>query len=221
MSRLLATLHDDDGEVAVDGLVTAELQDLEMDAAELAAEVGAVDGLQLIGTGSITGRMWAKPAISVLAIDAPPVAEAINQLLPFARAKVSMRTAPGQDPDGAMEALAAHLERNTPWGVSVTVIPGAKGEAHHLDTAGPTYDAFRTAFEVAWGAGTVEVGIGGSIPFVAALSDLFPEAPILMTGVGDPSSRWHGPNESQDLQELKRGIVAEAIALRLLADLPA
>ena len=115
-----------------------------------------------------------------------------------------------------MEALTSHLASNAPWGAQVTVTPGSSGEPFHLDSSGAAYDAFRDAFRIAWEAETVEIGVGGSIPFVAALSEIYPDAPILMTGVGDPSSRWHGPDESQDLDELRRGTIAEAIALRLI-----
>jgi acetylornithine deacetylase/succinyl-diaminopimelate desuccinylase-like protein len=218
LARLIATLHDDQGNVAVPGLVTGEAEPLDLTEDALRTEAETVDELQLIGEGSLTSRMWMKPAISVLAIDAPPVAEAINQLVPVARAKVSMRLAPGDDPAQAMDALIAHLEHNAPWGAQVTVERGATGEAFALDTTGPAYDAFREAFSAAWGADTIDIGVGGSIPFVAAFSDQYPEATILLTGVADHRSRPHGPNESVDLDEVRRGALAEAIVLRLLGD---
>ena len=175
-----------------------------------------VAGVRLLGNGSITSRLWTKPAISVLAIDAPPLAEAINQLVPVARAKVSMRIAPGDNPERAREALVAHLESHVEWGAQVTVTRGATGEAFAGNTDGHTYDVFRAAFAEAWGRETAEMGIGGSIPFVADFSERYPESTILLTGVADPTSRFHGPNESQDLNEIRNGILAEAIALRLL-----
>jgi acetylornithine deacetylase/succinyl-diaminopimelate desuccinylase-like protein len=101
----------------------------------------------------------------------------------------------------------------------VTVTRGATGAAFSLDTTGPAYDAFREGFRAAWGVETIDIGVGGSIPFVAAFSAQYPEASILLTGVADHRSRAHGPNESQDLEELRRGALAEAIALRVLADL--
>ncbi|MCP5117444.1 MAG: peptidase dimerization domain-containing protein [bacterium] len=171
-----------------------------------------------MGSGRITERMWKKPAVAVLAIDAPPVAKSINALVPVARAKVSLRLAPGQDPQQAATALSSHLASNAPWGAQVSVFDGSSGDAFDLDTSGPAYDAYRAAFALAWDKSTVEIGAGGSIPFVAAFSEMFPEADILLTGVGDPTSAAHGPNESQDLDELRRGTIAEAIALRLLAD---
>lgn len=218
LCRLLATLHDDAGNVAVAGLVSGGDTPIDMDEAELRSDAGTVPGLELLGTGSITERLWRKPAVSVLAIDAPPVAKAINALVPAARAKVSMRLAPGQKPAAALAALRSHLETNAPWGAEVTVTDGSSGEAFDLNTTGPAYDAYREAFEIAWGRAAVDIGQGGSIPFVAAFSELFPDAAILLTGVGDPTTAAHGPNESVNLDELRRSTIAEAIALRLLAE---
>jgi len=217
LCRLLASLHDETGEVAVPGLVSGGDTPIDMTEEQLRSDAGVVDGVQLIGSGSITERMWRKPAISVLAIDAPPVAKAINALVPVASAKVSMRLSPGQDPAAAMAALKAHLGSNAPWGSQVTVHAGSGGDAYDLDTTGLAYDAYREAFSIAWDTESIDIGQGGSIPFVAAFSELFPDADILLTGVGDPTSAAHGPNESQDLDELRRGTIAEAIALRLFA----
>jgi acetylornithine deacetylase/succinyl-diaminopimelate desuccinylase-like protein len=216
LARLLATLHDENGEVAVAGLRATDTVELDLTDDELRSQAEPVAGIRLLGTGSITSRLWTKPAISVLAVDAPPVSEAINQLVPVARAKVSLRIAPGDDPDAAMDALVAHLENRVAWGAEVTVTRGAMGEAFAGDTAGHAYDVFRTAFAEAWGRATAEMGVGGSIPFVADFATRYPKATILLTGVADPTSRAHGPNESQDLDEIHRGILAEAIALRLL-----
>ena len=136
--------------------------------------------------------------------------------MPVARAKVSVRVAPGQDPQRAMDALVAHLEGNAPWGASVRVIRGASAMPFRLDATGPAYEAFRAGMHAAWDRAPDEIGIGGSIPFVAAFAEAYPSASIVLTGVGDPSSRIHGPNESQDLGELRRNIVAEAVALQHL-----
>lgn len=215
LARILATLHDETGAVAVEGLHWDD-SDLELDEGLFREMAGVIDELELTGSGSITGRLWNKPAISVLAIDAPAVDHAINQLVPVARAKVSLRLAPGENPDRAMEALTRHLEAAAPWGSRVTVTRGAKGEAFALDTTGPAYDAFRAAFTEAYGSETVEIGQGGSIPFVAAFEQRYPRASILLTGVADPRCGAHAPNESLDLGDFKAGILGEAIALRLL-----
>ena len=216
LARILATLHDDRGRPAIRGLSGYEEPGLEYSEADLRAEAGVLEGVELIGEGTLSSRLWTRPAVSVLAIDAPPVQEAINQLVPVARAKVSVRIAPGDDPYRAMAAITDHLRRAAPWGAAVTVTPGARGRAFKLDTGGPAYEAFSIGFREAWGTEPVETGVGGSIPFVAAFSDAYPEASILLNGVADPTSHSHGPNESVDLQELYRGALAEAIALRLL-----
>jgi acetylornithine deacetylase/succinyl-diaminopimelate desuccinylase-like protein len=218
LTRVLASLHDDDGDVAVAGLVSSDADPLDLTEEELRAQAGAVAGLEILGSGSLTTRLWRKPAISIVAIDAPPINEAINQLVAVARAKVSIRIAPGDDPERAMAALRDHLEGSAPWGAEITVTEGATGEAIDLDTTGPGYAAFRTAFEIAYGEKPVEIGVGGSIPFVASFAEASPEADILLTGVADPTSAAHGPNESLDLDDFRRGILAEAIAFEILAD---
>ena len=217
LSRLLATLHDADGNVAIPGLVAGASDDLDLTEAELREQADTVAGLELIGSGSLTSRMWTQPAIAVLALDAPPVSDAVNALVPVARAKVSLRIAPGDSPERAMSALVAHLEQHVEWGAEVTVTPGATGDAFALETTGRVTDAFRAAFQEAWGREPVDMGVGGSIPFVAAFSEAYPEATILLTGVADPTSRAHGPNESVELDDLRKGTLAEAVALRLLA----
>ncbi len=217
LSRLLATLHDATGEVAVPGLVAGDADQLDLTEGQLRREAGALDGVQLIGAGSLTGRRWRRPAISVLAVDAPPVAEAINQLVPSARAKVSLRLAPGDDPGRAMDALVAHLEAHAPWGARVHVTRGSLGRPFELDTSGAAYAAFRAGMEAAWGAAPVEIGVGGSIPMVAALAAAYPAASILLTGAADRLSRAHGPDESVDLEEFRRAALAEAVALAELA----
>ena len=219
LSRLLATLHDDDGNATVPGLLGGDADPLDLTEDELRDHAGVVDGVELVGAGSLTARMWRRPAISVLAIDAPRIDEAINQIVPVARGKVSVRLAPGDDGPRALDALTTHLETHAPWGAQVTVTPGPGiAQPFELDTSGAAYDAFRAAYLEAWGRDSIEIGIGGSIPLGADLETVFPEASILLTGVGEPTSRIHGPDESQDLEELKRNCLAEAIALTLIGE---
>jgi len=217
LCRLLATLHDDAGDVAIEGLGGYTTDPLDLTEVELRLQAGVLPGTELIGTGTLTERTWTRAACSVLAIDSPPVSEAINQLLPSARAKVSVRIPPGTDAAAAMDALVAHLEANAPWGAEVIVTRGTTGSAIALATDGAAFDAWRAGFEAAWGTPTVEMGVGGSIPFVAEFQDAYPNAAMLLTGVADPTSRAHGPDESLDLADFRNGMLAEAIALRVLA----
>ena len=217
MSRLLATLHDDVGNVAVEGLATGPNDPLDLTEDELREQTGAVDGLQSIGEGPFTERLWTRPSVSVLGIDAPRVAEAGNVLVPAARAKVSLRLAPGDDPAKAMDALVRHLESNAPWGAKVTVERGAGAWPIDVDAQGPVFEAARRAFREAWGAEAVDIGAGGTIPFVKAFSDAFPSASILLTGVEDPDGRAHGANESLLLEDFRKICLAEALLLEYLA----
>ena len=215
--KALATLHDEQGRVAIPGLVRGGHPPMELDERPARQQAGVLEGVETMGDGSITERLWLGPALSILAIDAPPVSEAINQLVPVARAKVSLRLAPGDDPERAMKALLSHLERAVPWGAAVEVVPGAAAPPVSLDTTGSAYDAFRTGFRRAYGLDPVDKGVGGSIPFVKAFSDAFPDADLLLTGASDPAAYIHGPNESLDLGELHRSALAEAVALRVMA----
>ena len=214
--RLLSTLHDAGGDVAVKGLVRRDVTDLEMPVDDLAGNLGAVAGLETIGTGSAASRLWTKPAISVLAVDAPPISEAINLLVPVARAKVSVRTAPGQDPESARQALSDHLRENLAWGAELKVDFVEEAEGFQQVSSHPAIDAWRRGLEAAWGVAPVEKGEGGTIPFLASFARVFPDAPLLLAGIGDPGSGIHAPNESLDLGELEKAIIAEAAALRIL-----
>jgi len=218
LSRLIATLHDDAGDVAVEGLFTGTASTIDYPVDRFRHEAGILDGVELIGTGRIVERAWSKPAISVLGIDAPPTSGAPNALVPAARAKVSLRIAPGDTAESAHQALRAHLERHAPWGAQVTVTLEALGEPTAIDATGPAYDAARAAFAAAWdGTPPVDIGIGGSIPFIATFRDMFPKAAVLVTGVEDPDGRAHGPNESLHLGEFARVCLAEALLLANLA----
>ena len=217
LCRLLATLHDADGEVAVAGLVSGSGAP-EADEEQLRSDVRAVPGLRTIGSGCLNDRMWLKPAVSVLGIDAPSVAGASNILVPVARAKVSLRIAPGDEAGRATKALADHLTRHVEWGAEVEVAEGAAGEPFALAAAGDVYDLARRAFGDAYGNEAVETGIGGSIPFIAEFARRMPGAAVLVTGVGDPQSRWHGIDESLDLAMWGRACLAEALLLSRLAD---
>jgi acetylornithine deacetylase/succinyl-diaminopimelate desuccinylase-like protein len=215
--RVLASLHDDDGNVAVEGLHEATAADVDYPKERVRKESGMLDGVAEVGTGSVPQRLWAKPAITVIGIDTTPIASSSNTLTPRASAKVSMRVAPGGDARAHLDALARHLEKHTPWGAKVTVTPGDIGKPYAIDATGPVYDAARAAFREAWGNEPVDMGVGGSIPFIAEFADAFPSAKILVTGVEDPATQAHSINESLDLGVLERAATAEALLLANLA----
>ncbi|MGV9797734.1 M20/M25/M40 family metallo-hydrolase [Mycobacterium sp. NPDC003449] len=215
--RLLASLHDDDGNVAVAGLHEATAADVDRGGDWVRDESGLLDGVSEIGSGTVVQRMWAKPAVTVIGIDTTPVDKSSNTLIPRARAKVSMRVAPGGDARAHLDALTRHLESHAPWGARVTVTPGDVGQPYAIDSTGPVYEAARAAFREAWGTDPVDMGMGGSIPFIAEFAAAFPQATILVTGVEDPGTQAHSVNESLDLGVLEKAATAEALLLEALA----
>lgn len=217
-SRLAASLHDEAGDVAVKGLAVDPVGDLEMDEADFRSESGMLPDSRLVGTGSLTERLWAKPTASVIGVDAPRVSEASNTLLASTTGLLSFRLAPSQDPQAAFEAIEAHLREYAPWGATLEVTLQDAGSGFRADASGPAYDAARSAFGAAWGTDAVDIGLGGSIPFIAMFAEKFPEASILVTGVEDPDTRAHGANESLHLGEFEKVCVAEALLLSSLAD---
>jgi acetylornithine deacetylase/succinyl-diaminopimelate desuccinylase-like protein len=219
LARVIATLHDADGAVAIPGLVAADTATVDYPEEDFRTDASVLDGVRLAGTGSLASRLWTKPALSIIGIDAPSVALSSNTLQPAARAKFSMRLAPGQDPQAAFEALQAHLAAVAPTaalGAQVLLSPGEQGQAFATDTSAPAAQAALWALGTAWGTSAVETGVGGSIPFVADLTELFPEAQILITGVEDPDSRAHSANESLHLGDFQHTILAEALLLATL-----
>ena len=217
--RLLASLHDDDGNVAVAGLHESTAAAVDYPPERVREDTGLLDGVSEIGSGSVPQRLWAKPAITVIGIDTTPIASSSNTLIPTARAKVSMRVAPGGDASAHLAALTRHLEQHAPWGARVTVTPGDVGQPYAINASGPVYDAARAAFRQAWGTDAIDMGVGGSIPFIAEFADAFPDAKILVTGVEDPATQAHSINESLDLGVLERAATSEALLLEALGAL--
>jgi cysteinylglycine-S-conjugate dipeptidase len=217
LCRLIATLHDTAGNVAVNGLHRGLPHAVRMEESRLREVVGLRRDVKLLGEGALSERIWARPAVAVLGIDAPPVAGAAHKIVPWARASISVRLAPGDDAERAFLALEEHLHRHAPWNAEVTFIRDHQGEPHHIDASGPAFDAFRRACVDTWGRAPVEAGSGGSLPLVAALAEAYPDMALLLTGVDDPDSKAHSENESVHLGELRKCCVNEALLLGYLA----
>ncbi|MCW2757391.1 MAG: dipeptidase [Nocardioidaceae bacterium] len=215
LARLIASLHDDAGDVAIAGLGSTEAADVDYPEERLRAESGAADGITWIGTGSTVERLWTKPALSITGLDAPKVAGASNTLVPAARCRISLRVAPGDTTANALARLEEHLQANVAWGATLDITVVDTGEATQIDATGPAYDVARAAFREAWdGTDPIDMGVGGSIPFIAEVLDAFPKASVLVTGVEDPDTRAHGANEGLHLAEFERVVLAEALLLQ-------
>ena len=217
MCKLLATLHDENGDVAVAGLHTAEPASVEYPEERLRTETAILDGVDWLGTGNPADKMWTRPSLSVLAIDATPVAEAINILPSVCRAKVGLRVAPGGDATQDLEALMEHLRTHVPYGAQVEVTPGEAGAPGVVPFEGPYAEIANQAFKAAWGTEPVQMGTGGAIPLITDLQHAFPQATVLVTAVTDPDSRMHGLDESLHLGDFRKAILTEALILAGMA----
>ncbi|MBT8797077.1 dipeptidase [Microbacterium flavum] len=214
--RLLDTLWDEDGAVAVDGVIERDAETPEYSEETLRDEAGLPAGVQPIGRGSILSRIWNKPSVTVTGIDAPSVRNASNTLTPEVSVVISMRVAPGQDARTAYAALEAHLRAHAPFGAELTFSDIDCGDGFLVDTSGTAVTAARAALEDGYGAAPVDIGVGGSIPFIADLVREFPQAQILVTGVEDPHARAHSPNESLHLDTFRHALLSEALLLERL-----
>lgn len=208
--RAIASLHDDEGNVAVEGL-TRNPWPGRAQPEEDFRELGTIlDGVPLIGTGDLGSRVWSGPAITVIGIDVPSVDGAVNAVSPYARALLNVRVHPEQDAVEAQAAVMEHLRALRPFGIELTVAPGPTGNGFAAATTGPAYDAARASWSAAWDADVMLAGSGGSIPIVSALAEALPDAEALLVGTTDGFANIHGPNERVLLDELERAIVAEA-----------
>lgn len=215
-TQLLATLWNEDGSVAVEGLNTADIDTPTYSEDDLRREAGLLDGVTPIGTGSVLSRLWAQPAISLTGIDAPSIANASNTLIPSVLVRISARVAPGQDADEASAAIQQHLLAHAPYGAKITFEDIDNGQPFTMDRGGWAATAMKNAMRDAWETEPVDIGIGGSIPFISELKEQFPSAHILVTGVEDPETKAHSPNESQHLGVLRNAILTQALFLARL-----
>lgn len=213
MCRLIATLHDDDGAPAVEGLKGYDHAQVDYPEENLRSEAGLVDTLELSGRGSLASRLWTQPAITTIGMDVTSVEKSSNTAIPQCKAVVSLRVAPGQDPKEAAACLRDHLLSHAPRGAQVEVKINETGPSYQATEGTEGLKALRWALEAAWDSEPKDIGVGGSIPFIADLQRVFPEADVLVTGVEDPNTNAHSENESVHLGELKKVIAAEALLL--------
>jgi acetylornithine deacetylase/succinyl-diaminopimelate desuccinylase-like protein len=213
---LLATLWDEDGAVAVEGMTQRDAETPAYGEDTLRDEAGLPAGVSPIGTGTILSRIWNKPSITVTGIDAPSVANASNTLSPEVAVVISARVAPGQRARDAYAAIEAHLRAHAPFGAQLTFSDQDYGDPFLVDTSGWAVAAAREALHEGYGVESVDIGVGGSIPFIADLVREFPGAQILVTGVEDPHAKAHSPNESLHLDTFRNAVLSEALLLEKL-----
>jgi len=211
--RALASLHDDNGDVAVPGLTRVEWEGASYSDAEFRALAEVLDGVPFVGSGGLGERIWSGPAMTVTGLDALPVDAPVNAVVPFARAKINARFHPAQDPVEGQAALIRHLEAQRPFGITLEVEAAETGPGFLAEASGPAYDAARDALSAAWGGETQLIATGGSIPLVSALAEAVPGAEILMLGTTDGFANIHAPNERVLVDEFEKAVLAEALFL--------
>ncbi|WP_405813577.1 dipeptidase [Streptomyces sp. NBC_01390] len=214
--RVLDSLRAGDGSTTVDGLTDeASWDGLQYDEKQFRTDAKVLDGVELIGSGPVADRIWARPAVTVLGIDCPPVVGATPSVQASARALVSLRVPPGVDAAAATKLLQAHLTAHTPWGARVTMEQIGQGQPFRADTSSPAYAAMAEAMAVAYPGQEMQyAGQGGSIPLCNTLASLYPRAEILLIGLSEPEAQIHAVNESVSPEELERLSVTEALFLR-------
>ncbi|MGI9556979.1 MAG: dipeptidase [Solirubrobacterales bacterium] len=218
--RILASLQDEAGNAVVDGLGGAATWDgIEYPVEQFRSDAGILGEAELIGDGPVADMLWARPAVSVLGIDCPPVVGSTPSVQPTASALVSLRVPPGLDAAEAQQALAAHLEAAAPWGVALETEAAGLGEPFRARSDGPAFTCMSDALGAAYGRDTQTQGEGGSIPLTNALAESLPDAEIILAGVQEPTCLIHAHNESVDPSEIERIAVAEALFLSRYAAL--
>lgn len=218
MIRILDTLHDENGDTVIDGVDSGTWAGADMDEPVYREGSSILPGVDYLGTGSLADRIWMKPSVTVLGMDLPNTVEASNVLLPSITAKLSMRVIPGSDGDAQLEALMAHLRAQRPWNCVVEVEKVKVGHAFRVDESHPAAQAAKAALGEAYGAEVESIGSGASIPLVASLKKVAPDAAIILWGAEDTKqSRIHASDESVDPDEIKRMIATQTLFVRHVA----
>jgi acetylornithine deacetylase/succinyl-diaminopimelate desuccinylase-like protein len=219
MIRVLDSLHDEHGDTVIPGVDSGSWAGASMEESVYREGSAILPGVEFLGTGTLSDRIWAKPSVTVLGMDLPNTAEASNVLLPEVTAKLSMRIVPGSDGDAQLEALMAHLRAQRPWNCQVEVEKVKVGHAFAVDESHPAIIAASTALEAAYGVPVESIGSGASIPLVASLQKVAPEGAIILWGAEDTAqSRIHASDESVDPGEIERMIAAQTLFILNLAE---
>ncbi|MFE3998423.1 dipeptidase [Nocardioides sp. YIM B13467] len=215
---MLASLRDPAGNTTIEGLdSTRRWEGQPYPPEQFRSDAGLLDGVQLLGDGSVSDMLWARPAVTVLGIDCPPVVGSAAAIVPQAAARLNLRIPPGLAPDVAQNALEAHLRLTAPWGVHVTIEVEATGSPFRATTDGPAYQAMDEAMLEAYAKPMASLGQGGSIPLCNVFTDTYPDAEIILMGVEEPQALIHAPNESVDPREISSMALTEALFLQRYA----
>ena len=203
LSKIIASFHNEKGELQIEGLTPSDMEVLELEEKDIKEIFGSAD-INLFELDSISKRLWLEPALSILAIDAPSTDEAVNLLIPNAKAKVSLRLPPTENPEHAMKMLEEHIMKNIPWGAKVSFEPEAMGSGIVADPNKELTKILVKNFEEVWENNAAYMGVGGSIPFANDFVEKFPNAELVLVGAGDEEmGNAHAPNESVQIEDIE------------------
>jgi acetylornithine deacetylase/succinyl-diaminopimelate desuccinylase-like protein len=215
---MLATLRDGRGNTTIRGLDNTQTWPGEPYPPEqFRTDAGVLDGVSLLGDGSVSDMLWARPAITILGMDCPPVVGSTGAIVPDAAARLNLRIPPGTAPDQAYQALVDHLQAVAPWDVHVTVDLEAEGAPFRAEVNGPAYDAISSAMMETFDKPMTTLGQGGSIPLCNVFAETYPDAELIMIGVEEPAALIHAPNESVAPSEIESMALAEALFMQRYA----
>lgn len=226
LARILATMHDANFKVMIDGFyddvlpfppdVIAGMRKLPFDEEHFRKEVGAT---ALGGEPQFTvlEKLWTRPTCEVNGLLSGYTGEGAKTVLPgVSMAKVSCRLVPKQDPAKIEALMKAHVAKVAPKGVQVTVTHLHGGKPWRADLEGPLFEAAKKALEAAFGRAPVVTGEGGSIPVVGDFERIL-GVPVLLMGFGLPGENAHAPDEWMSVDNFKLGMRAIASLFEHLA----
>jgi cysteinylglycine-S-conjugate dipeptidase len=212
---MLATLRDERGNTTVHGLPGGQVwTGAPCPPEQFRRDAAVLEGVSLLGDGAIADMLWARPVVTIVGIDCPPVVGSAAAIVPRARARLDLRIPPGVPPEQAGAALVDHLHEVAPWQVRVTAEIESSGRAFRASTDGTAHQAMTAALGSVYGRPVAELGQGGSIPLCSVLAATYPRAEITLIGVEEPATSIHAPNESVAPEEIADMALAEALFLR-------
>lgn len=214
MIRLLASLRDEHGNTTIDGLTNDQKwSGAQYPVPDFRSDAGVLDGVDLVGSGTVSDMLWSRPALTVLGMDVPAVVGSSAAIQPSTRARLNLRIPPGTEPKQAYDLLEKHLRAHLPWNAHLDIELESLGEPFVAAEHGPARAAMGKAMETAYGRPVTTEGQGGSIPLCNVFADTYPNAEIMLTGVEEPKCLIHAPNESVDPSEIEHMALAEALFL--------
>lgn len=227
LAKMLASLVDDDGRICVAGVYDAvrkleadeiaALRALPVSVASFREQAGLLPGVSLLGREGPFAMNWHQPALGINAMAASSRQDARNILVDSAWARVGIRLVAHQDPERIAQSLEDALRQAAPWGVEVRLHRDTTNGAWRTQSTHRAFEACRQALAQGYGKAPVEVGCGGSIPFVGPLCRELGDIPALLIGVEDPYTNAHGDNESLSLGDWASAVRSSIYLFEYLA----